>query len=108
MPRSAGVACPLCGAAHAVCGQATASTPVDIPIGKEPSVGPVRKYKVITNGHETVLKLNDEDVKAYPDAELLDEPAEQGAKSDATETQASTKTRSAANKARTAADKSGN
>lgn len=100
--RLAGVACPLCGAAHAACGQATASTPVDIPIGKEPGVGPVRKYKVNHNGHDTVLKLNDEDAKAYPDAQLLDEPADTSDSSTDSTDDAAGKTRTAANKVRRA------
>jgi len=62
-------------------------------------VGPVRKYKVNHNGYETVLKLSDEDAKAYPDAQPVDEPAPQGA-GDAK--QASSKTRSAADKSRRA------
>lgn len=110
MPPVQAVACPLCGTAHAVCGQAAASTPLDIPTGKEPFVGPVRKYKVTTNGHETVLKLNDEDVKAYLDAELIDDSADDAGTADSTTAaadsgstdDASSKTRTAANKSRRA------
>lgn len=33
---------------------------------------PVRKYRVVKDGHETILKLNDSDVKLYPEAEPVD------------------------------------
>ncbi|MGC4769206.1 hypothetical protein ACLQ25_09525 [Micromonospora sp. DT44] len=59
----------------------------------------VRKYKVTQNGFETVMKLNDEDAKAYPDAQLLDEPAEQPEPADADEKPAA-KTRTPADKSR--------
>lgn len=100
---SAGGGCPLCGAKHAACGQPSTSTPVDAFIRREPGVGPVRKYKVTVNGSETVLKLNDEDAKAYPDAQLVDEPASQVAGDE--DTAAEAKSRTAGNKARGAANK---
>jgi len=39
-------------------------------------MGQVRKYRVIHNGYETVMRLNDTDVKLYPGAQLVDEPAQ--------------------------------
>ncbi|RAN92656.1 hypothetical protein GAR05_06148 [Micromonospora saelicesensis] len=34
-------------------------------------MGAVRKYHVTHNGHKTILRLNEQDVKAYPDAQLV-------------------------------------
>lgn len=57
-------------------------------------MGPTRKYRVTHNGYPTVMKLDDTDVKAYPDAELVDdEQAEKGS--------TPAKKRTPANKART-------
>ena len=55
-------------------------------------MGPVRKYFVTHNGHRTIMRLNDQDVKAYPGAELVS-AAPDGA---------SGKARQPANKTRTA------
>lgn len=96
MQPTLGVACPLCGVAHAACGRATPVTPVDIPIRKEPGVGPVRKYKVTQNGFKTVMKLNDEDAKAYPGAELVDDTVAEPEP----EAEAAAKTRTPADKTR--------
>ncbi|WP_431881569.1 hypothetical protein [Micromonospora chalcea] len=64
-------------------------------------MGPVRKYKVNQGGYETVLKLNDADAKLYPGAELVEDvPAE--VEGD----EPSGKSRAAANKGRTPANKS--
>ncbi|MEV0726009.1 hypothetical protein AB0I37_24925 [Micromonospora purpureochromogenes] len=65
-------------------------------------MGPVRKYKVAVNGAETILKLNDEDAKAYPDAQLVDEPAEQPETTADGDAKATSKTRPAADKTRRA------
>lgn len=62
---------------------------------------PVRKYNVVQNGVETILKLNDTDARLYPDAELVEDQADDAE-------QPESKSRTAANKARRpAGDKSG-
>ncbi|WP_420123202.1 hypothetical protein [Nakamurella sp.] len=65
-------------------------------------MGAVRKYHVTHNGHKTIMRLNDTDVKLYPDAELVDETTTEG---DA-EPPAATTPKAATGKTRTAADKS--
>jgi HK97 family phage major capsid protein len=97
-----GVRCPLCGVEHAVCGQRAASQPVDIPqTAAEGRTMAVRKYRVNVRGTETIMRLNDRDLKQYPDAQPVDEPTTRSNKT----TDTDTKTRTAANKARGAADK---
>lgn len=63
-------------------------------------MGQVRKYRVTHNGYETIMRLNDTDVKLYPDAQLVDESTpepepepEAGAKPAAKTRTASDKTR---------------
>lgn len=56
-------------------------------------MGAVRKYHVTHNGHRTIMRLNDQDVKAYPDAELVEAQADADGDTAA-------KSRTAANKAR--------
>lgn len=53
-------------------------------------MGELKKYRVIVNGNETVMKLNEKDAERYEGAELVDAPA---------------KSRSVKNKARTADNK---
>ncbi|MFE9192055.1 hypothetical protein ACFYL6_20865 [Micromonospora sp. NPDC007208] len=36
-------------------------------------MGAVRKYHVTHNGHRTIMRLNEQDVKVYPDAQLVDD-----------------------------------
>lgn len=60
------VACPLCGAAHAACGQATTTVGVFIapaPQRKETDMT-LKDYEVEVNGVKTTLRLSDEDAKA--------------------------------------------
>ena len=83
--------CPLCGANHATCGQASTAQPVDILTTRESTVG-TQKYRVTVNGHKTVMKLSEEDAKAYQDAQPIDAPAPAE--------EAPAKARSAPNKAR--------
>lgn len=78
-----------------MCGPAGTGTPVDIPTRKDRTVGAVRKYHVTHNGHRTIMRLNDQDVKAYPDAELVEAQADAAADGDT-----AAKSRTAANKAR--------
>lgn len=59
---------------------------------------PTRKYRVNHNGYDTVMKLDDTDVKAYPDAVLVDDEV-------AGEQAEGAKKRTPANKARGAANK---
>ena len=58
-----------------------------------------RRYRVTHNGYDTVMKLDDTDVKAYPDAELVDDDQA------ADEGDTSAKKRTPANRARGAANK---
>lgn len=60
-----------------------------------------RRYNVTHNGYKTVMNLNDEDVKLYPDAELVEDQA--AAEGD--EQAEDAKKRTAPNKARGAANK---
>lgn len=67
-------------------------------------MGELHKYRAKVNGHDTVLKLSDDDAaKFYPDAERIDGAATADASADATTARPARKTRAAANKARTAA-----
>lgn len=62
-------------------------------------MGAVRKYHVTHNGHRTIMRLNDTDVKNYPDAELVgDDQADTSSEG--------TEAKSTAGKTRTPADKS--
>ncbi|MDG4799045.1 hypothetical protein [Micromonospora sp. WMMD980] len=72
-------------------------------------MGAVRKYHVTHNGHRTIMRLNDTDVKLYPGAELVDESAtaESESAEEPTDAEPESKpaTKAAATKTRTAADK---
>ncbi|MEV7364251.1 hypothetical protein [Streptomyces sp. NPDC091299] len=67
--------CP-CGAEHAACGPPSDVTPIDIPDQEVAAVGgPLKKYRFTTEaGHDTVLKLNEEDAKlrGLGDDDLVD------------------------------------
>ena len=60
------VACPLCGAAHASCGQATTTVGIFIaPAPQTKGTGMVlNDYEVEVNGVKTTLRLSDADAKA--------------------------------------------
>lgn len=98
-----GAGCPACGAAHASCGPAGTGTPVDLPTRKDRAMGPIRKYHVTHNGHRTIMKLNDADVKLYPDAEPVDDARTDTGAQGSEDT--AEKGRTAANKRRTPANK---
>ncbi|MFI2577702.1 hypothetical protein ACH5AJ_36515 [Streptomyces rochei] len=61
----------------------------------------VRKYRVTHNGHKTIMRLNDTDVKLYPDAELVEDTTTGGDTEPAPKA-ATGKTRTAADKSRSA------
>ncbi|MFI5685900.1 hypothetical protein [Streptomyces sp. NPDC051636] len=61
--RNAGGRCP-CGAENATCGPPSSVVPVDQLIEEVAAVsGPLKKYKVVRGGVETVMKLSDDDAK---------------------------------------------
>lgn len=85
--------CPVCGIAHSTCGTPSVGRPVDIPQERVGTVGELRKYTVTIGRNTTVMKLNEQDAKAFgDDAVPLD--AKPAAKS-----------KQVQNKARTANDK---
>jgi hypothetical protein len=100
--------CP-CGAEHAACGPPSTVTPIDIPDQEVAAVGgPLQKYWYTTEaGHETILKLNEDDAKlrGLSSDDLVDaQPTE----SEKAVTTAPNKARTgAANKARTPRGKGG-
>ena len=83
----------MCGSDHAACGDPSTTIAIDQRLEVATMGGTLKKYTVkMPNGTETVMKLNDEDVKRYGD--------------DATPADGSSaKSRPAANKARTPANK---
>lgn len=96
MRSSARPRCPLCGVDHAACAGAAAGgeLPVDLP--KEYLMpGPVRLYDVVLNGHQTQMRLNEEDAKR-----LGGTPVDTAGRHAADDT-APRKVRSPQNKART-------
>lgn len=71
--------CPACGAAHAACGPPSDTVPVDAQIGVATVGGPLGKYRYTSGtGHQTVLKLNDEDAArlGLTEADLADATSE--------------------------------
>lgn len=101
--------CPMCGAAHAACGAASDSTPVDERIEEVAAVGgPLKKYEVTTqSGVTTTMKLSEEDAKRMG---VLDSGTDDGTAADQREAPAedtATKSRTARNKARTTSSDKG-
>jgi hypothetical protein len=97
----------MCGAAHAACGTASDSTPVDERIEEVAAVGgPLKKYEVTTpSGVKTTMKLNEADARRLG---VVDEPEQVDTDTTAEEPQqAQPKARATRNKSRTAANKDG-
>jgi hypothetical protein len=99
----------MCGAAHAACGTASDSTPVDERIEEVAAVGgPLKKYEVTTpSGVKTTMKLNEDDARRLG---VLDAPEQEGetqAPDQPAETETPSKSRSPRNKARTASSDKG-
>lgn len=76
------VACPLCGAPHSTCGQATSTVGIFIapaPQGKDGDDMSLKDYEVEVNGVKTTLRLTDADAKARglaaPEAKKAPAPA---------------------------------
>lgn len=94
----------MCGAAHAACGAASDSTPVDERMEVAAVGGPLKKYEVTTSsGVTTTMKLNEEDAKRLGVLDGPDGTDETTAEPEATQS----KTRTTRNKSRTAANKDG-
>lgn len=92
--------CPACGAAHAACGTASDSTPVDERMEVAAVGGPLKRYEVTTSsGVKTTMKLNEADAQRLG---ALDAPEQ-----DSTEEKAPAKKRAVSNKSRAAANKGG-
>lgn len=98
--------CPMCGAAHAACGTASDSTPVDERIEEVAAVGgPLKKYEVTTpSGVKTTMKLNEDDARRLG---VLEQETETQAPDQLAETETPSKSRSTRNKARTASSDKG-
>ncbi|CAM5603779.1 hypothetical protein SVIOM74S_05807 [Streptomyces violarus] len=96
----------MCGAAHAACGTASDSTPVDERMEVAAVGGPLKKYEVTTpSGVKTTMKLNEDDAKRLG---VLDTPEQDSTEEAAEEPeQPQAKARTTRNKSRTAADKGG-
>jgi hypothetical protein len=91
--------CPLCGTGHAACGPPSTSVPVDHNIEEAAVSGPLRRYRIVMHGTETVMRLNEADAELFGGEPIDPAPAE-------TEPPAKAQT-TAANKARTAKTKDG-
>ena len=63
--------CPVCGVEHTACGGPTSTIPVD-DRREEPSVGPLREYLVVVNGHNTVMNLDEVDAERLAGTPVLD------------------------------------
>ncbi|WP_217235464.1 hypothetical protein [Streptomyces sp. AC555_RSS877] len=96
----------MCGAAHAACGTASDSIPVDERMEVAAVGGPLKKYEVTTpSGVKTTMKLNDDDARRLG---VLDAPEQDSTEEPTEPEQAPAKKRAVSNKARTAAaDKGG-
>lgn len=108
MYRWASVACLVCGASHATCGQATEVTPVDLPNTERVAVDKtLKRYAVVVNGYRTHMRLTTVDAEEL--GGVLDEvPAEPVAEPDpepAVEPDPDVKARRASDKARNARTK---
>lgn len=95
--------CPVCGEPHTACGPATTTVGVDERM-EEATVSELRRYNVNVNGYDTVMSLNEDDAEKLGGTPVDDTGA--GAES-GTERGTATKATTAANKARTAPNKSG-
>jgi hypothetical protein len=96
----------MCGAAHAACGTASDSIPVDERMEVAAVGGPLKKYDVTTpHGIKTTMKLNEDDAKRLG---VLEAPAGDSTDDAAEEAEpAPAKKRAVSNKARTPASKGG-
>jgi hypothetical protein len=93
----------MCSAAHAACGAASDTTPVDERMEVAAVGGPLKKYEVTTpSGVKTTMKLNEDDARRLG---VLDETSKTSTDDSAPEPAA--KRRAASNKSRTAATKDG-
>ena len=102
--RTLGGRCPACGGEHAACGSPSGSVPIDQSWEVAAVGGPLKRYKVTTpSGVETVMKLNQADAERLG-GELLEQEGAEAAEE--TPTRPAAKKRTAANKARTAQNKS--
>lgn len=95
--------CPICGGEHAACGTPSESTPVDERMEVAAVGVPLKRYTVTTpSGVETMMKLNEDDAKRLG---VLDQPKTTSTQTGDPETAVETTTETPA-KSRTAANKS--
>jgi hypothetical protein len=98
----------MCGAAHAACGTASDSIPVDERMEVAAVGGPLKKYEVTTpSGAVTTMKLNEDDAKRLGVLDAPEQESETEAADKPAEAETPSKSRTTRNKARTASSDKG-